>query len=184
MGGAQSGQRLIAGAMSGTSADGVDVAIVAVAGRGTDMTARLVLHRHRPHPDLLRSVICTVRSGGSVVLDTLARLTGEVSDEYGAAVNEALADANVEPPDLAAVATHGQTMCHAPPVTMQILDPALVAARTACTVVSDFRRADCAAGGQGAPLVPFADYILFRSAETDRLVVNIGGIANVTCLFR
>jgi anhydro-N-acetylmuramic acid kinase len=164
MGGAPTGERLIAGAMSGTSADGVDVAVVGITGRGTGMRVRLVCHRHRPYPDLLRKMICSVRSSGWALLDTIARLTWEVSDEYGTAVNGALAEANV--------------------VTMQILDPALVAARTGCAVVSDFRRADCAAGGQGAPLVPFADFALLHSTEVDRIVVNIGGIANVTCLFR
>jgi anhydro-N-acetylmuramic acid kinase len=88
----------------------------------------------------------------------------------------------VSAPQVAAIAAHGQTMFHVPPDTMQIFDPSLVAAETGCAVVSDFRRADCAAGGQGAPLVPFADYVLFRHATRGRVLLNIGGIANITCI--
>jgi len=90
--------------------------------------------------------------------------------------------ARLKPSALAAIAAHGQTLYHRPPFTIQWLDPALLAAETGLRVVSDFRRADCAAGGQGAPLVPFADFILFRDREINRAVVNIGGIANVTLL--
>jgi anhydro-N-acetylmuramic acid kinase len=82
--------------------------------------------------------------------------------------------------DLAAVAAHGQTLFHDPPNTIQWLDPALIAAEVGCPVVSDFRRADLAAGGQGAPLVPFTDYVLFRHPAKNRVLLNIGGIANIT----
>ena len=177
------GERIIAGAMSGTSADGVDVALVCVGGRGTSMTARLLHHHHRTYGPVLKQLIFSVRAAAPVTLSDLARCTREVSLAYAEAVNGALAGAGVAPADLSAVAAHGQTAYHAPPDTIQLLDPSLIAARTSCAVVSDFRRADCAAGGQGAPLVPFADYVLFRHPQCHRLVVNIGGIANVTCLF-
>ena len=95
-------------------------------------------------------------------------------------VNEALHAEHLNCGDLAAIAAHGQTLFHSPPNTLQWLDPALLAAEVGCAVVSDFRRADCAAGGQGAPLVPYADYVLFRHATLNRLLINIGGIANVT----
>jgi anhydro-N-acetylmuramic acid kinase len=176
--------RLIAGAMSGTSADGVDVALVAIDGRGIQMTARLVGFHHHPYPADLRRNVFSLRGAEPVHLAELARCTREISLAYATAVKGALASGGVGASDVAAVAAHGQTMFHAPPDTMQVFDPALVAAETGCAVVSDFRRADCAAGGQGAPLVPFADFVLFHSTEIDRIVVNIGGIANVTCLFR
>jgi anhydro-N-acetylmuramic acid kinase len=175
-------ERLIAGAMSGTSADGVDVAIVRVAGRGTDMTVQLIAHHHHPYDARLRETIFSMRGGEPVHLTDLARCTRQVSLAYAAAVNGALAAAGIGAFDLAAVAAHGQTMFHAPQDTMQVLDPALVAAEVGCPVVSDFRRADCAAGGQGAPLVPFADYVLFRHPTRSRALINIGGIANVTFL--
>src|SRR6185503_13117382 len=179
--------RYVAGAMSGTSADGVDIAIVAIDGRGYDMTARLVVHHHRPYNDTLRRQIFAFRSGGggSVSQDTLgelAQMGREISLTYAAAVNEALAAAHMEAKNLAAVAAHGQTLFHDPPNTIQWLDPSLIAAEVGCPVVSDFRRADCAAGGQGAPLVPFADYILFRDPVKTRVLLNIGGIANITHL--
>jgi anhydro-N-acetylmuramic acid kinase len=179
--------RYIAGGMSGTSADGVDVAICAIDGRGYDMTARLVVHHHRPYNAELRRQIFAFRSGGagSVSQDTLralAELGREISLTYAAAVNEALAAAHMESKNLAAVAAHGQTLFHDPPNTIQWLDPSLLAAEVGCSVVSDFRRADLAAGGQGAPLVPFADFILFRDATKNRVLLNLGGIANITWL--
>jgi anhydro-N-acetylmuramic acid kinase len=88
----------------------------------------------------------------------------------------------LDPSAISAVAAHGQTLFHEPPNTIQWLDPGLVAHETECAVVSDFRRADLAAGGQGAPLVPFADYILFRDPGKNRVLLNIGGIANITYL--
>jgi anhydro-N-acetylmuramic acid kinase len=174
--------RLIAGAMSGTSADGVDVALTRITGRGLDMRAELVHHHHRPYDANLRAAIFKLRDSGQTSLSDLARLGRDISLTYALTVNEALSAANLKSSDLAAVAAHGQTLYHAPPDTIQWLDPSLIAAEVGCAVVSDFRRADCAAGGQGAPLVPFADYILFRHPKYSRALVNIGGIANVTLL--
>jgi anhydro-N-acetylmuramic acid kinase len=105
-----------------------------------------------------------------------------VSLTYAECVNAALAAAELKAADLTAVAAHGQTLYHDPPDTIQWFDPSLVAAATGCAVVSDFRRADCAAGGQGAPLVPFADYVLFRHPTRNRVLLNVGGIANLTYL--
>ena len=174
--------RLIAGAMSGTSADGVDVAIVEIDGSGPDMTVRLVQHHHRAYPADLRKTIFAVRERGAVELAVLARAAREISRAYAEATLEAMRLAKVTAIDLRAVAAHGQTLFHDPPNTIQWLDPALVAAEVGVPVVSDFRRADCAAGGQGAPLVPFADFILFRSPVVDRALINVGGIANLTHL--
>ena len=173
-------QRLVAGAMSGTSADGMDVAIVAIDGAGAHMTARLIAHRHRPYDPDTRGRIFALRAGEAVAIADISRCCRDVSLACAAAVNDALTSANLRPTDLAAVAAHGQTVYHAPPDTTQLFDPSLVAAEVGCAVVSDFRRADCAAGGQGAPLVPFADYVLFRHPTRSRVLLNIGGIANIT----
>ncbi len=172
--------RTIAGAMSGTSADGVDVAIVRIDGRGQAMSAKLVHHHFVGYGPAVRAMFFALREHGAITLADLAKLTREISLTYARATNEALNAAGLRATDLSAIAAHGQTVYHAPPDTMQLFDPALLAREVGCAVVSDFRRADCAAGGQGAPLVPFADFILFRDPGRSRLLVNIGGIANLT----
>jgi anhydro-N-acetylmuramic acid kinase len=178
----QSQSRIVAGAMSGTSADGVDMALVEITGRGLDMSARLIHHHARPYDAHLRKRIFAIRNDGHAPLADLAHLGRDISLAYAAAVIDALREANLRAADLAAIAAHGQTLFHDPPNTIQWFDPALVAAEVGCPVVSDFRRADCAAGGQGAPLVPFADYVLFRHPHKHRVLVNIGGISNLTFL--
>ena len=130
----------------------------------------------------LRELIGQIRMGMAMPISALASAGREISLCYAAAINECLVVAGAAAGDLAAVAAHGQTLYHDPPNTIQWLDPALVAAEVGCAVVSDFRRADCAAGGQGAPLVPMADYLLFRDAKKNRVLLNIGGIANLTFL--
>jgi anhydro-N-acetylmuramic acid kinase len=179
-------ERIIAGAMSGTSADGVDIALVRINGRGLEMSATLVKWHSRAFPGVLRDAIVNIRSGRAIPISVLAEVGREISLCYAAAVNEALVAAGLGAGDLTGdlvgVAAHGQTLFHDPPTTIQWLDPALVAAEVGCPVVSDFRRADCAAGGQGAPLVPLADYLLFRDPRKNRVLLNIGGIANLTYL--
>jgi anhydro-N-acetylmuramic acid kinase len=172
--------RHVVGAMSGTSTDGVDVALVRIEGHGLEMAATLLRHAHHPYPDALRRSIFGVRGEGRVALATLADVGREITLAYANAVSNLLTDARFPLADVAAIAAHGQTLYHAPPVTIQWFDPSLLAYGTGCAVVSDFRRADCAAGGQGAPLVPFADYLLFRHATKSRVLLNIGGIANLT----
>lgn len=172
--------RLIIGAMSGTSADGVDVALVHISGRGAGMSARLAQHLARPFDAGLRQRIFAVREGKPLALRDLAELGRDIALAYADAVNALLLSANLRAEQITAVAAHGQTLFHEPPLTIQWLDPALLAEHVGCAVVSDFRRADCAAGGQGAPLVPFADYVLFRDASKSRVLLNVGGIANLT----
>jgi anhydro-N-acetylmuramic acid kinase len=178
------GERLLVGAMSGTSADGVDAALVRIDGRALAMTASPVGHVHRPYPPKLRSEIFEVRSSGRCELSAMAGIGREITLLYAMAARDVMFAGNVGPSDIAAIAAHGQTLFHDPPLTMQLFDPSLLAWESGCDVVSDFRRADCAAGGQGAPLVPFADFLLFRHATKNRVLLNIGGIANVTFLRR
>ena len=175
-------ERLVVGAMSGTSADGVDAALVAVSGRGDAMSVRLIAHRHVAYGAWVRDAVFGMRASGRTDLRSLARVARDASLCYARAVTDVLAAAKVSPGDVAAIAAHGQTLFHDPPCTIQWLDPALLAAETGIAVVSDFRRADCAAGGQGAPLVPFADHILYRHPGKTRVLLNIGGIANLTHL--
>jgi len=174
--------RIIAGAMSGTSADGVDVALVGISERGLEMSAKLLAWHGRGFSPELREKISRIRRGDAMPISALAEIGREISLCYAEAINETLVMAGMTAGDLAAVAAHGQTVYHDPPNTIQWLDPALLAAEVPSVVVSDFRRADCAAGGQGAPLVALADYLLFRHAKKNRALLNLGGIANLTYL--
>lgn len=175
-------KRLLIGAMSGTSADGVDVAMVRISGSGTTMRATLVGYVETPYPPELRHEIMRVRSGGTVELSALARLAQGVSQAYVKAIAQLLQRLDIQPSQVCAIGAHGQTLYHCPPLTIQWFDPAMLAQKTRIDVVADFRRADCAAGGQGAPLVPYADHVIFRSETESRVILNIGGIANVTLL--
>lgn len=175
-------ERIFVGAMSGTSADGVDVAIVTIDGIGLKMVPHLIHHQGLPYPAAVRDQILQIRQTGETGLSQLAELGRQISLSYAQSIRDALTSADIKPEQIAGVAVHGQTLFHAPPNTLQWIDPALVASEVGCPVISDFRRADCAAGGQGAPLVPFADYLLFRHPEKSRVLLNIGGIANLTWL--
>src|SRR5436190_85332 len=117
-------ERILAGAMSGTSADGVDIALVRIRGRGAAMSAHLLHHHHRDYaPDLKRSIF-QMRATGTVSLADLGTVGRQISLAYAAAVNEALLASNLNASQLAAVAAHGQTLYHNVPITIQWLDPA------------------------------------------------------------
>jgi anhydro-N-acetylmuramic acid kinase len=163
--------------MSGTSLDGVSTALV----RLTDspLAAELVAFRVEPYGAAERGQIIDVIARGNA--RDLALLHVALGERFAGAVLQLLASAGVAPPDLAFVASHGQTVWHEPGrATLQLGDPAVIAERVGVRVVSDFRARDVAAGGQGAPLVPLADVLLFGHPERGRLLLNIGGIANVT----
>lgn len=169
--------------MSGTSADGVDVAIVSVAGRAPRIQVRLITHAALAYPPDLTRQIQSFRTGSqSIPLKDLAALGQQITHCHAQAVRQALDRAGLTSSQLTAIAVHGQTLFHQPPLTIQWFDPALLAYELSAVVISDFRRADCAAGGQGAPLVPYADHLLFASTEESRVLLNIGGIANITLL--
>jgi anhydro-N-acetylmuramic acid kinase len=158
------------------------VALVRIEGHSTEMRMTLLRHHQRVYDPLLKRTILNIRQQQRADLGRLADLARQIALVYATAVNETLMAAGYTGTDLAAVAAHGQTLFHDPPLTIQWFDPALLAVEVDAPVVSDFRRADCAMGGQGAPLVPFADYVLFRHATKPRVLVNIGGIANLTYL--
>ena len=146
------------------------------------MSAKIVAFESVAYPDELRRTILEARSSGSIRFDELAQLGRSITLLYADAVRRAMQSASISSNGLTALGAHGQTLFHDPPNTIQWLDPSLLANEIGCAVVSDFRRADLAAGGQGAPLVPFADFILFRSATHEVVTINIGGISNVTWL--
>lgn len=176
------GERIILGAMSGTSADGVDLAAVRVSGVGHDLRCRFLAHEHAPYDATLREDLLRVRASGLAGLGELARLAEAITLAHARAALALLHGAGIALGEVAAIAVHGQTLYHEPPLTLQWIDPSLLAFETGLRVVSDFRRADCAAGGQGAPLVPLADWLLFRDPVRTRVLLNLGGIANLTIL--
>ena len=171
----------IAGIMSGTSLDGIDVAIVDVAGK----RVVTVGHATFAYPAAVRRRILAV-SNAQCSTRQISRLNFELAGLYAAAEEKACAKTGVPVGSLELVGCHGQTVYHegSGPLknTLQLGEAAVIAERLGVPVVSNFRPRDMAAGGQGAPLVPFVDFLLFGGAKVDRVALNIGGIANISIL--
>lgn len=163
--------------MSGTSLDGIDVAIVDVSGKAVKTAA----HATTPWPAKVRERILHASSAQDI-----SRLNFELAELYAKAVQSCCRKNQIPIESLELVGCHGQTIYHAGKQpggnTLQIGEPAVIAERLKLPVVSNFRTRDMAAGGQGAPLVPFVDYLLFQSPRINRVALNIGGIANITIL--
>ncbi len=171
---------LMVGVMSGTSLDGVDAAIVRVHG-----PTRIALagFAHRPYSVAERRMIEQVLAGASP--RDIARLHTALSEWAADAVDVALELSHVRADTIAAIAMHGQTIWHEPPlVSWQLGEPAVLAERFGVRVIHNFRARDVAAGGQGAPLVPMVDALCFGAADHPRLLLNLGGMANVTWVAR
>ncbi|MBL9149480.1 MAG: anhydro-N-acetylmuramic acid kinase [Phycisphaerae bacterium] len=169
-------ERLIIGTMTGTSIDGLDAALVSVAGRGHAMRARLVDRRSADFPAELARRLRHVAEQGTTTAGELARLALDFGLFHADAITP-LAQGR----SIALVVVHGQTVFHAPPVSLQLLNPAPIAVGLGAPVLADLRSVDLAAGGQGAPITPLADWILFRT-DHPRAVLNLGGFANATLL--
>lgn len=179
-------ERLIIGLMSGTSADGIDAALVRVSGSGRETKADVEAFVTQPFsPDLRRQILDVCHGEGNA--ETVSRLSvalGHVFADVALAVRDAAGSGGRE---VDAVASHGQTVSHTPSskpfaATQQIGEPSIISQRLGIPVVSDFRAADISAGGQGAPLVPYVDWCLLTHPTNSRAVQNIGGIGNVTFL--
>ena len=171
----------IAGIMSGTSLDGIDVAIVDVTGQRVNTVA----HTTTPYTSTVRERILAV-SNTACSTAQISRVNFELAELYARAVKAACRKHGIPFESVQLVGCHGQTIYHEGKGpnrnTLQIGEPGVLAERLGVPVVSNFRARDMAAGGQGAPLVPFVDYQLFRSAKIHRVALNIGGIANITIL--
>jgi anhydro-N-acetylmuramic acid kinase len=180
---------IVAGVMSGTSADGVDVAICRVSPADSGARVKVLGHRAMRYPARLRKAVLAAMDAKSTSTAELARLNWRLGELYADAVDAAVREMSVKPQ---LIACHGQTIYHqgaamnylGSPVrcTWQTGEAAVIAERMRVPVVSDFRPADLAAGGQAAPLVPMFDFCVFRNAKRNRLLLNLGGIANVTAL--
>jgi anhydro-N-acetylmuramic acid kinase len=180
---------IVAGVMSGTSADGVDVAICRVSPAEGGARVKVLGHRATRYPAKLRKAVLAAMNAKSTSTAALSRLNWRLGEVYAGAVDAAAREIGVKPQ---LIACHGQTIYHqgvaskylGSPVrcTWQTGEAAVIGERMRVAVISDFRSADMAAGGQGAPLVPMFDYCVFRDKKRSRVLLNLGGIANVTVL--
>lgn len=170
--------RIVAGCMSGTSCDGVDVVVAAIDGHGIDLQARILGAASQPLGELGER-LRAFADGAACTAEAISVMAAELAAVHIASVHAASAVAAATPE---LIAVHGQTVFHRPPLTWQLVDLAAIAAGTNARVVGDLRASDCARGGQGAPLTPLADWLTLRSASATRLVVNLGGFINGSLL--
>ena len=176
---------LYLGLISGTSVDGIDAALVEFDGEWP----RLVRGDTHPYPEALREELLAVsQADGAITLEAFGALDQRVGLEFARAASRTLEAGGLVASDVAAIGSHGQTLCHRPhgahPFTLQIGDPNVIAEVAGIRTVADFRRRDVAAGGQGAPLLPALHATLFADPGSDVAVLNLGGIANLTLLPR
>ena len=178
-------ERLVVGLMTGTSTDGVDAVLAQIEGHGESTRAHVLAHVASEIPADLRGDLFSLFLPDALIED-LAPVDYALGEVLANAALAVIEEAGLAPEDVDLIGSHGQTVRHlpagSPPATLQIGEPAVIAQRTGITTVADFRPADIAVGGEGAPLVPLVDYLLFRDDEVGRLMLNIGGIANVTVL--
>lgn len=174
--------RLVVGCMTGTSLDALDVALVRIAGTGLGMSAT-VLRTYSVALGPLAAPMRALAEQQPMPARVIAAVARDLALLHVEAISRVLASAApLDRADL--IAVHGQTVFHAPPLSWQLMNPAPIAAALRTPVVYDLRSADLAAGGQGAPITPIADYIFFRSRDEPRLIVNLGGFCNITLLPR
>src|SRR5271163_5266169 len=183
---------LVLGLMSGTSADGIDVALTRISGAPPHLNAKLLGHTSSRFPAALRQEILRVAEQQPITAGELSQLNFRVGEVFADAALAACHKFCVSPKRIALIGSHGQTIFHqgnpvpylgrATASTLQIGEPSVIAALTGITTVGDFRPADIALGGQGAPLVPYADYLLYRHEKLGRVSLNLGGIANITII--
>jgi anhydro-N-acetylmuramic acid kinase len=183
---------LVLGLMSGTSADGIDVALASISGAPPHLRARLLGHTSSEFPPALRKEILRVAEQHPISAGELSQLNFRLGEVFAEAALAACRKFHGSPKRVALIGSHGQTIFHqgkpapylghATASTLQIGEPSVIAALTGITTVGDFRPADMALGGQGAPLVPYADYLLYRHKKLGRVSLNLGGIANITVI--
>ncbi len=178
--------------MSGTSADGIDVALVRISGTPASPRARLVAFADFSYPPTVREAVLRLANGATTTTREISQLNFRLGELFADAALDACKKFRVSPKNVVLIGSHGQTIYHqglatpflgAPTAsTLQIGEPAVIAERTGVTTVADFRTTDMAAGGQGAPLVPFVDYLLYRDPRISRIALNVGGIANLSVI--
>lgn len=178
---------LYLGLISGTSADGIDAALVRFDGDHAHARPTLVFgHTYAWEPELREQLLALGQQAQAVTLDAIGALDVRIGQAFAAAAQAAIHESGLAATEVTAIGSHGQTLRHHPhgvaPFTLQLGDGNVIAERTGVQVVADFRRRDVAAGGHGAPLVPAFHAAVLHDAEEDRAILNLGGIANVTLL--
>jgi anhydro-N-acetylmuramic acid kinase len=183
------GMRVL-GLISGTSADAIEAAVVHISGAPPHLRARIESHISVPYPAAVRTAILRVAEGASVTTAEISRLNFLLGELFAKAALRAGHQFRSPSRRISLIGSHGQTIYHqgqpsnfhGSPITatLQIAEPSIIAERTGIPVIADFRPSDMAAGGQGAPLVSFVDYLLYRHPRRGRIALNIGGIANIT----
>ena len=184
--------RRVVGMMSGTSVDGVDAALVEISGTDSEPKVKLLAFENKPYPPQVREKIFSLFTPANATVDKVGYMNFLLGEIYAKSALSVIEKAGMKPEEIDVIGSHGQTIWHAPipespdgiPVayTVQIGEGSVIAERTGILTVSDFRVADMAAGGQGAPLVPFSEYLLYRREKETILLQNIGGIGNMTVM--
>ena len=185
-------KKRVIGLMSGTSADGVDAAVVEIEGHGMETRVALLAFETFPFPLGVREALLALCQPETGRVDAICEMNFYIGHLFAQAVKRLLQKSGMDASDIALIGSHGQTVHHLPdgsgkegiscPSTLQLGEPAVIAHETGIPTIADFRVADVAAGGQGAPLVSYTDYLLFRDSRETIGLLNIGGIANLTVL--
>ena len=185
-------EKLIIGLMSGTSMDGLDIALSSFSGSGADTKIKLLKFKTADYTDAFRKQVKSIFSKREVDLEMVCLMNEQVALTHAKLINEAIAEWGYQNEDIDFIASHGQTIYHAPKSlhqreelpngTLQIGDGDHIAVNTGIITLSDFRQKHIAAGGEGAPLAVYGDYLIFSKKDEDRIMLNIGGIANYTYL--
>jgi len=175
--------RIIVGLNSGTSMDGIDAVCARVEGSGFDVKTESLAFLMRPHPSAMRDILMRAPD---LTLEDATRLNAELGESFARAATEVVESAGISISDVDLIGSHGQTVCHLPgrgagarTATLQLGDLDVIAERTGAVVVGDFRARDAAAGGDGAPLMPYLDWLMFRHRPRT-IALNLGGVANLT----
>ncbi len=185
-------EKLVVGLISGTSMDGIDAALVRINGNGSGTKIELLNFETFPYPDRLKANLLRIAQPGNGTVAEICQMNFVLGEYFADAVYKicSLAKTDIRQVDL--IGSHGQTIQHLPDeqtlfdksirATLQIGEPSVIANRTGIITVANFRSADLALQGQGAPLIPYFDYLMFQSCTLNRIILNVGGIANITIL--
>ena len=185
-------KKIVIGLMTGTSMDGIDAALVNITNSGNDTKIEALKFITVPYPQKLRERLLIISQPGGGTVDEICRLNFLLAQYYVEAIFKICKISNIDISEVDLIGTHGQTINHLPDAeeylgrairsTLQIGEPSFVATKTGVVTVGNFRSANLALDGQGAPLIPYFDFLLFNSEKYNRVLLNIGGIANVTIL--